>query len=203
MIRYLNINQKWDQAGTKHCAFYIIVKMLYCIILNFPIFLAATSSSRSDVVTKSVRPFIRLSIHSSVRSYPFFSLVSLKSVVHLECHKASKSIKGTQLESLCVSRVFQSVFQGSFKGVSRKFQGCFKSVSRVFRGSFKQDFQASFKQVQRVSKGVNVCFKGVSRVFHGCFKGVSRVFHGCFKRVRAFRGCFKVVSRVFQGSFHG
>ena len=37
----------------------------------------------------------------------FFSLVSLKSVEHLECHEASKSVKGTQLESMCVSRVFQ------------------------------------------------------------------------------------------------
>ena len=50
-------------------------------------FLAATSSSRSDVVTKSVRSSVR----SFVRTL-FFSLVSLKSVVHLECHKASKRV---------------------------------------------------------------------------------------------------------------
>ena len=66
---------------------------------NSGIFLAATSSSRSDVVTK----FVRVS--------PFFSsLVSLKSVEHLECHEASKSVKGTQMESICVSRVFQGCF---------------------------------------------------------------------------------------------
>ena len=37
-------------------------------------FLAATSSSRSDIVTECV-----------FRPYPFFSLVSLKSVENLEC----------------------------------------------------------------------------------------------------------------------
>ena len=70
---------------------------------------------------------LSLSVRSFVRSFfrpLFFSLVSLKSVVHLESHKASKSVKGTQWESLCVSRVFQ----GSFKGVLRVFQGCFKEV---------------------------------------------------------------------------
>merc|ERR1711891_9810 len=29
------------------------------------------------------------------------------------------------------------MFQGSFKGVSKKFKGCFMEVSRVFQGSFK------------------------------------------------------------------
>ena len=71
-------------------------------------------------MTLSLSPFVC----PSVRSSPFFSLVSLKSVVHLESHKASKSVKGTQWESLCVSRVFE----GSFKGVLRVFQGCFKEV---------------------------------------------------------------------------
>ena len=79
-----------------------------------------TSSSRSDVVTKFVRPSVR----SFVRPSLFFSLVSLKSVEHLECQKASKIVKGTQWESMCVSRVFQ----GYMKGVSRKFQGSFKVV---------------------------------------------------------------------------
>ena len=71
-------------------------------------FLAATSSSRSDVVTQFV--------FSCFRPL-FFLLVSLESVVDLECHKQSKSVKGIQWESMCVSRVLQ----GSFKGVSRKF----------------------------------------------------------------------------------
>ena len=73
-------------------------------------FLAATSSSRSDVVTN----FVSSSVRSFVRPSLFFSLVSLKSVEHLECHKASKSVKW---ESLCVS----TVFQGCFKGVSRVY----------------------------------------------------------------------------------
>ena len=95
-------------------------------------FLAATSSSRSDVVTQSVHLFVRLSV-------PFFSLVSLKSVAHLKCYKALKSVKGIHWESICVSRVFQKCF----KSVSRVYQDCFKSVSSIFQG----------------------CFKGVSRVF--------------------------------------
>ena len=114
-------------------------------------------------MTLSFSPFVRLAVCAFVRP-PFFSLVSLKSVVHLECHRASKSVKGTQWESLCVSRVFQ----GSFKGISRKFQECFKEV------------KGSFKEVSRVFQG---CFKGVSRKFQGCFKEVSRVFQGSFKSV--------------------
>ena len=68
--------------------------------------------------------------------------MSLKSVAHLECYKASKSVKGIHCEPMCVSsvQVFKGcfngvlrVFQGSFKGVSRKFQWYFKEVSRVFQ----------------------------------------------------------------------
>ena len=81
----------------------------------------------------------------------FFSLVSLKSVAHLECYKASKSVKGIHCEPMCVSSA--QVFKGCFNGVSRVFQGSFKGVSRKFRG----------------------CFKEVSRVFQGSLKGVSRV----------------------------
>ena len=55
----------------------------------------------------------------------FFSLlVSLESVVHLECRKASKN---------------------PFNGVSRKFKGCFKEVLMVFTDSF----QGSLKGVSR------------------------------------------------------
>ena len=101
-----------------------------------------------------------------------FLLVSLKSVEHLECHKASKSVKGTQWESMCISRVFQ----GCIKGVSRKFQGSFKEVSGLFQG----------------------CFKGVSRKFQGRFKEVVWVFQGSFKGVsRKFQGRFKEDSRKF------
>ena len=72
--------------------------------------------------------------------------MSLKSVAHLECYKASKSVKGIHCESMCVSRIFQ----GCFKGVTMKFQGCFEEVLMVFQGSFL----------------------GVSRKFEGCFKEV-------------------------------
>ena len=94
-------------------------------------FLAATSSSRSDGVTKCVRPTVR----SFVRPL-FFSLVSLKSVAHLECYKASKSVKGIHCEPMCVSSV--QVFKGCFNGVLRVFQGSFQGVSRKFQGCFKK-----------------------------------------------------------------
>ena len=51
----------------------------------------------------------------------------VKSVVHLECYEALKSVKGIHGS--------QCVFQGCFKGVSRVFQGSFKDVSRVFQES--------------------------------------------------------------------
>ena len=68
-------------------------------------FLAAMSSSRSDVVTHSVSPFVRL----SVRNQGVFSKL--------------KSFNG-------VSRKFKGClkFKGRFKNVS----GCFKEVSRDF-----------------------------------------------------------------------
>ena len=56
------------------------------------VFLAAMSSSRSDVVTQ----FVCVSVFPCVFSSPFFLLVSLVSIVYLECYKASKSVKGTQ-----------------------------------------------------------------------------------------------------------
>ena len=67
--------------------------------------------SLSSSVRSSVRPFVCLS--------PFFSLVSLKSVAHLECYKASKSVKGIHCEPMCVSSV--QVFKGCFNGVLRAF----------------------------------------------------------------------------------
>ena len=52
------------------------------------------------------------SLCSSVYPSPFFSFVSLESVVHLEWHKASKSVEENQWES-----------RGCFKGV---FTGCLR-----------------------------------------------------------------------------
>ena len=52
------------------------------------------SSSRSDGVTQSVRPFVRPSVRPFVRNL-FFLLVFLEFVVHLECqHGDSKCLKG-------------------------------------------------------------------------------------------------------------
>ena len=74
-------------------------------IINFQDFLAAMSSSRSDVVTQSVRSFVFLSVRPL-----FFLLVSLKFLLVL------KSFNG-------VSRQFKEClkFNGSLKAVSRKF----------------------------------------------------------------------------------
>ena len=68
-------------------------------------FLAASSSSRSDVVTQ----FVRVSVFLSVRPL-FFLLVSLKFLLVL------KSFNG-------IFRQFKEYlkFNGSFKAVSRKF----------------------------------------------------------------------------------
>ena len=83
------------QLRHKHVVFYV---------LNLcALFLAAMSSSRSDVVTQFVLPFVR----------PFFFLiVSLETIVHLECHKALNSIKDTL-----------RMFQGSFENFSRSEEG--------------------------------------------------------------------------------
>ena len=61
--------------------------------------------------------------------------------MHLECQQGA---------SRCLKGVSQQVFQGSFKGVSRKFQRCFKEVLKVFQGSFKgvvRAFQGYFEEV--------------------------------------------------------
>ena len=76
-------------------------------------------------MTVSLSVFVR----SFVRPL-FFSLVSWKSVAHLECYKASKSVKGIHCESMCVL----TVFQGCFREVLRVFQGSLKGVSRKYKG---------------------------------------------------------------------
>ena len=53
-----------------------------------------------------------------VRPYPFFSLVSKKFVLHLECRKATISVKVFYLELMGGAR-------------------CFKDVSRVFQERLK------------------------------------------------------------------
>ena len=72
-------------------------EIIHCLEYKF---LAAMSSSRSDVVTQFVRPFVRVSV-------PFFSF----SVIEV-----SFSPKEFQwLSKVCLK------FKGSFKDVSRKF----------------------------------------------------------------------------------
>ena len=58
------------------------------------------------------------------------------------------------------------MFQGSFKGISRKIKGCFNEVLSGFQGCLKE------------SEWV---FEGVSNVFQGCFKEVLGVFRETFK----------------------
>ena len=93
------------------------------------------SSSRSDVVTKFVRSFVR----SSVMKEFFFSLRSYKGV--------SRKSNGCFNE---VSRMFHASF------MDRKFQGCFKKVLRVLQGCFEEvlrEFQECFKKVLRKIQG--------------------------------------------------
>ena len=73
-------------------------------------FLAAMGSSRSDVVTKSVRSSVCLFIMKEF----FFSLRSYKGV--------------SWKPNACFNEVSR-MFHASF--MDRKFQGCFKKVSRV------------------------------------------------------------------------
>ena len=83
------------------------------VLTKITSFLAATSSSRSDGVTKSIRSFVRLCV------------VILYILKHSK-HMFQGSFKGVLRK-----------FQGCFKEVSRVFQGSFKKVARVFQRSFK------------------------------------------------------------------
>ena len=82
--------------------------------------LAVMSSSRSDVVTQSVCPFVSPFV-------PFFLFVSFKFFLIL------KSFNG-------VSRNFQWGLQsqGYFKEVLRVFRESVKGDSRIFKGCFKE-----------------------------------------------------------------
>ena len=82
------------------------------------------SSSRSDVVTQSVRPFARPFVMKEF----FFSLRSYTKVFQ-------GSLMGVLMK---YQECFMQVsWIGSFKGVSRKFYESFKGVLRELRGSFK------------------------------------------------------------------
>ena len=114
-------------------------------------FLAAMSSSRSDVVTQFVS--------SLVMKEFFFSLRSYKGI--------SRKSNGCFNE---VSRMFHASFmdrrfQGCFKKVSRVLRGCFEGVSRVFQRSSKEDSRKFWS-----------CLDEVSMVFLQSFKWVAKSF---------------------------
>ena len=99
------------------------------------------SSSRSDVVTHSVRVFVCSCVTNEfcVVKRPFL------------CN----------YNSMCRVKKVPKVFQGSL----RMFQGSFKEVSRTFQESFNDvsmKFQGRFKKVSMVFRG---CFKEVWKVF--------------------------------------
>ena len=97
------------------------------------------SSSRSDVVTHSIRVLVCSCVTKEfcVVKRPF--LCNYNSMCRVK--KVPKVFQGSL-----------RMFQGSFKDVSTKFPGCFKEVSRVFQESFKnvsRKFQGRFKKVSR------------------------------------------------------
>ena len=83
------------------------------------------------------------------------------------------------------------MFQGSFKGGSRKIEGCSERPLKVIQGCFKV-FKRSSKGV---SEQFQKCFKEVLRVNKGSFNCVSRKFHkkcqGCFKNL-SMKCCFVI-----------
>ena len=98
----------------------------FCICLisqkSWTLFLAAISSSRSDVVTNSVRSFVRPFVMKEF----FFSIKSYNGV--------SRKSKG------CFNEVWRMLLASL---MDRKFQGCFEGVSRVFQRSSKDDSRKS------------------------------------------------------------
>ena len=106
-------------------------------------------------MTVSLSVFVR----SFVRPL-FFSLVSLKSVAHLECYKASKSVKGIHWESICISRVFQECFKCVARVFQRKFHGSFKRVSKEFPCCFSdKSFEGDLRAFQRSFKDISGVFQ--------------------------------------------
>ena len=106
-------------------------------------FLAAMSSSRSDVVTQ----FVRSSVRSFVMKEFFFSLRSYKGV----SRKSNRCFN--EISRMFHASFMDRKFQGCFKKVSRVLQGCFKGVSRVFQRSSEDDsrkFQSCLDEASMV-----------------------------------------------------
>ena len=62
------------------------------------------------------------------------------------------------------------MFQGSFKGVSRKFQGCFTKVSMTCQDKFKGSFEGVLRNFQGCLKNRQGYFKVVSKKSKECFE---------------------------------
>ena len=90
--------------------------------------------------------------------------MSLEFEVPNECHKATKSVKEIQCESICV--------QGSYKSVLRLFQGS----SRVSIFSYK--YLKCFKEILNIFKGF-LSFSMMFKCFKGVLSVVCRIVHGC------------------------
>ena len=144
----------WTSPYLKQSSFWI-VDFIILVLIPFPFctFLAAMSSSRSDVVTQ----FVRMSVRISVCPFFSFSVLGVSSAFFLVLkwfNRVSRKFKG------CLK------FQWCFKDVLRKFLGCLQKVSRVFK-EVKKVFCESFTSVLRMIQGN---FKFFFRNYEGCFK---------------------------------
>ena len=72
------------------------------------------------------------------------------------------------------------MFQGGFKGVSRKIEGCLKGVLKGISRVFER-ISMGFMGVLGLFKEVQLMVQGSLFGFQGCLKGISRKFQGCFK----------------------
>ena len=109
-------------------------------LTNHKQFLAAMSSSRSDVVTQSVRSCV----------CPFFSFSVLGILSSLKVFqwcfkKVLRVFEFSRMFPVSLKGVYKK-FQGNFKGISIKFRGCFKLVYREFQ-VISRGFQGYLKEV--------------------------------------------------------
>ena len=105
------------------------------------IFLAAMSSSRSDVVTKCVCVFVRSSL--------FFPLVFLESVVYFKSHKVYVMC----LQGVCSARCLQGI-----RKVSVRYLGAVWEVSGMYLEGVLKMFGRCLECVFGVTRG---CLEGV------------------------------------------
>ena len=94
--------------------------------LEFFLFLAAMSSSRSDGVTQFVHLSVRLSVFPILFTWMFLEW--------WESLRASRQFKSDSRRSQACFKHVLSMFQAYFKQVSRMFQGHLKDFSEMFQG---------------------------------------------------------------------